>query len=118
MLEIVKAFDWLINQGKALYWGTSEWSSSMLEEAFLIAQQHNYHAPIAEQVEYNAFHRDRFEVEYLPLYEKYGLGTTIWSPLASGLLTGKYNEGVPEGSRFDANKDFFKNKVDELSSPK
>lgn len=79
--------------------------------------RHNLIAPIAEQPQYNAFHRERFEVEYKPLFDQYQYGTTIWSPLASGLLTGKYNEGIPEDSRFATNKDFFEGSVKALESP-
>jgi aryl-alcohol dehydrogenase-like predicted oxidoreductase len=86
-------------------------------EATQIAEKYNLIAPIAEQPQYNAFHRERFEVEYAPLYNQYKYGTTIWSPLASGLLTGKYNDGIPEDSRFATNKAFFENTVKQLKSP-
>lgn len=86
-------------------------------EATQIAEKYNLIAPIAEQPQYNAFHRERFEVEYGPLYEQFKYGTTIWSPLASGLLTGKYNDGIPKDSRFATNKAFFENTVKELESP-
>lgn len=86
-------------------------------EATQIAEKYNLIAPIAEQPQYNAFHRQRFEVEYAPLYDQFKYGTTIWSPLASGLLTGKYNDGIPEDSRFATNKDFFENTVKQLQSP-
>ena len=86
-------------------------------EATQIAERYNLIAPIAEQPQYNAFHRERFEVEFAPLYEKFQYGTTIWSPLASGLLTGKYNEGIPEDSRLATNKVFFSNTVKELQTP-
>jgi aryl-alcohol dehydrogenase-like predicted oxidoreductase len=92
----------LITQGKVLYWGTSEWSAAQLTEAYHLCTAHNLHAPTTEQPQYNLFHRTRVEKEYAPLYRDYGLGTTIWSPLASGLLTGKYNAGVPKNSRLDA----------------
>jgi len=72
---------------------------------------------VAEQPQYNAFHRDRFEVEYAPLYQEYKYGTTIWSPLASGLLTGKYNDGIPEGSRLANHKEFFNSTIDALQKP-
>jgi len=78
--------------------------------------RYNLIAPIAEQPQYNAFHRERFEVEYAPLYDQYQYGTTIWSPLASGLLTGKYNDGIPEDSRFATNKSFFEGSVKALES--
>ena len=81
-----------------------------------IAEKYNLIAPIVEQPQYNAFHRERFEKEYAPLYEKFQYGTTIWSPLASGLLTGKYNDGIPEDSRFATNSAFFKDTVEKLKS--
>jgi voltage-dependent potassium channel beta subunit len=97
--ETVWAMDALIRQGKVLYWGTSEWSATQIKEAAKIARTHHLHAPSMEQPQYNLLHRARVELEYAPLYSELGLGTTIWSPLASGLLTGKYNEGVPEDTR-------------------
>jgi voltage-dependent potassium channel beta subunit len=97
--ETVAAMDTLIRQGKVLYWGTSEWSAEAIAEAHRIAQAMHMYAPVTEQPQYNLLHRERVEQEYAPLYEKYGMGTTIWSPLASGLLSGKYNQGVPQGSR-------------------
>ena len=99
--ETCRAMHDLIVQGKVLYWGTSEWSAAQLTEAFAICDKHNLHAPVTEQPQYNLFHRARVEKEYAPLFKARGLGTTIWSPLASGLLTGKYNDGVPAGSRLD-----------------
>lgn len=101
----------------AYYWGTSEWSATQIMEATQIAERYNLIAPIAEQPQYNAFHRERFEVEYAPLYEQFQYGTTIWSPLASGLLTGKYNEGIPEDSRFATNKQFFDTTIKSLQTP-
>jgi aryl-alcohol dehydrogenase-like predicted oxidoreductase len=100
----------------AYYWGTSEWSAAQILEATLIAEKHNLIAPVVEQPQYNAFHRERFEVEYAPIFEQFKYGTTIWSPLASGMLTGKYNDGIPEDSRFATNKEFFANKIKELKS--
>ena len=97
--ETVFAMTDLIRQGKVLYWGTSEWSAQELMQAYSIARQYNQIPPTMEQPQYNLFHRERFEKEYLRLYSEIGLGTTIWSPLSSGLLTGKYNDGIPEGSR-------------------
>jgi len=114
MEEIVRAFNYCIDHGKAHYWGTSEWSARQIEEAHHVASRLNLVAPIAEQCQYNCFHRQRFEVEYRPLFDKYRYGTTIFSALASGMLTGKYNNGVPKGSRFDTNPHFFKNKVEGL----
>ena len=117
MKEIVEGFTQCIrNLNLAYYWGTSEWSATQITEATLIAEKYNLIAPIAEQPQYNAFHRERFEVEYAPLYDQFQYGTTIWSPLASGLLTGKYNDGVPQGSRFDNHKDFFSSTVEELKT--
>jgi voltage-dependent potassium channel beta subunit len=97
--ETVAAMDTLIHQGKVLYWGTSEWSAPQIEEAHHIAKQGHFYAPVMEQPQYNLLHRERVEREYAPLYRHFGMGTTIWSPLASGLLTGKYNDGVPDDSR-------------------
>lgn len=97
--ETVWAMDQVIRQGKALYWGTSEWSAADIIEADKVARLNGLRPPSMEQPQYNMLHRDRFEVEYEPLFRNLGYGTTIWSPLASGLLTGKYNQGVPQGSR-------------------
>lgn len=97
--ETVRTMDHLINQGYAFYWGTSEWSADQISSAFEIAKAINCIPPTMEQPEYNLFHRHRVEIEYNPLYKKYGLGTTIWGPLAFGILTGKYNEGIPNDSR-------------------
>ncbi|OEU54576.1 MAG: alcohol dehydrogenase [Desulfuromonadales bacterium C00003096] len=97
--ETVRAFNHVINQGKAFYWGTSEWSAQQIMQAYAIARQEHLIPPLMEQSQYNMFHRDRIEKEYHRLYSEIGLGTTIWSPLASGLLTGKYNQGIPEDSR-------------------
>ena len=97
--ETVWAMSDMVSQGKALYWGTSEWSADEIRAAYDIADRHHLHKPVMEQPQYNIFWRDRVEKEYARLYEDIGLGTTIWSPLASGLLTGKYLNGIPEGSR-------------------
>lgn len=97
--ETVAAMDTLIRQGKVLYWGTSEWPADKIREAHRIARENHLYAPVMEQPEYNLLHRQRVEQEYASLYADFGMGTTIWSPLASGLLTGKYNDGVPDGSR-------------------
>ncbi len=97
--ETVRAMNHIIDQGKALYWGTSEWSAQEFTEAHGIARRERLIPPLMEQPQYNMFHRQRFEVEYARLYAELGMGTTIWSPLASGLLTGKYNDGVPAGTR-------------------
>jgi voltage-dependent potassium channel beta subunit len=97
--ETVHAMSDMVNQGKALYWGTSEWSAGEIRAAWEIADRHHLHKPVMEQPQYNLFHRERVEKEYARLYEDIGLGLTTWSPLASGLLTGKYQKGIPEGSR-------------------
>jgi voltage-dependent potassium channel beta subunit len=97
--ETVRAMSDMITQGKALYWGTSEWSAADIRAAWEIAERHHLHKPVMEQPQYNVFYRKRVEQEYARLYDDIGLGLTTWSPLASGLLTGKYRDGVPEGSR-------------------
>lgn len=97
--ETVWAMSHVVNRGKALYWGTSEWSREQIRLAHDIARREHLIPPTMEQPQYNMFHRERVEKEYAPLYVELGLGTTIWSPLASGLLTGKYNDGIPKGSR-------------------
>ena len=97
--ETVWAMHDMIRQGKALYWGTSEWSASEIMAAWQIAERHHLAKPIVEQPQYNLFHRKRVESEYRHLYHDIGLGLTTWSPLASGLLTGKYRQGVPKDSR-------------------
>ena len=98
--ETVRAMNTLIEQGKVLYWGTSEWSAQQIQEAKGVARALNLIGPTMEQPQYNLLHRKRVEAEYDPLYaEKDGLGTTVWSPLAGGRLTGKYNEGIPKDSR-------------------
>lgn len=97
--ETVWAMHNLITQGKILYWGTSEWSAAEIEEAYVFAKENHLTPPTMEQPQYNLLDRKRFEVEYQPIFEKYGMGTTTWSPLASGALTGKYLDGIPKGSR-------------------
>lgn len=97
--ETVWAMHDIVSRGKAVYWGTSEWSAAEIMEAWSIADKHHLHKPIMEQPQYNMFSRRKVEYEYTRLYQDIGLGTTTWSPLASGLLTGKYNEGIPMGSR-------------------
>ncbi len=97
--ETVRAMNFVIDQGWAFYWGTSEWSAAEIWEAHHIARREHLIPPLMEQPEYNMLARERFEKEYARLYTELGLGTTIWSPLASGLLTGKYNNGLPEGTR-------------------
>lgn len=97
--EVVWTMNHLIQQGKILYWGTSEWSAQEITEAHMAARQLHLIGPAMEQPEYNLFNREKMEKEYLQIFRNIGLGTTIWSPLASGLLTGKYNNGIPAGSR-------------------
>jgi voltage-dependent potassium channel beta subunit len=97
--ETVWAMSDIVSAGKALYWGTSEWSADEIRAAWEIAERHHLHKPVVEQPQYNIFERDKVQREYARLYDDIGLGLTTWSPLASGLLTGKYADGVPEGSR-------------------
>lgn len=103
--ETVRAMNYLINEGLVFYWGTSEWSIEDIEKAHQIAKDVHAIPPVMEQPMYNLFHRDRIEREYLPLYQKYGMGITSWSPLDFGILTGKYNQGIPPGSRLDQHAD-------------
>ncbi len=91
----------LIQQGKILYWGTSEWNAQQITEAHLVAEKYNLIGPSMEQPQYNLLERTKLEKDYLPLFKNYGMGTTIWSPLASGVLTGKYLKGIPKGSRME-----------------
>ncbi len=97
--EVVWTMHNLIQQGKVLYWGTSQWSAAEIMEAHRVANQYHLIAPTVEQPQYNMFERFKMEQDYLPVFKNVGLGTTIWSPLAAGFLTGKYNNGIPEGSR-------------------
>jgi voltage-dependent potassium channel beta subunit len=97
--EVVWTMNILLQQGKILYWGTSEWSAEEIMEAHTIAKENHLIAPAMEQPQYNLFERRKIERDYVPIFRNVGMGTTIWSPLASGLLTGKYNNGIPEGSR-------------------
>lgn len=97
--ETVRAMHNLIQQGKVTYWGTSEWSAQQITEAHAVASAHHLTPPTMEQPQYNLLHRDKVEGEFLPIYENFGMGLTVWSPLASGILTGKYNDGIPDDSR-------------------
>lgn len=97
--ETVWAMSDIVSSGRAHYWGTSEWPADAIQAAWSIAERHHLHKPVVEQPQYNLFSRGRVEHEYARLYDEIGLGLTVWSPLASGLLTGKYLDGVPEGSR-------------------
>lgn len=111
--ETVRAMHDLVSQGKVMYWGTSEWNAQQLTEACLVARDLRLTPPAMEQPQYNLFCRDKMERDYLPLFENYGLGTTIWSPLSSGLLTGKYSQGIPEGSRLSlAGYEWLKQRYD------
>ena len=110
--EVVFTMHDIITRGKALYWGTSMWPAADIRAAWEIAERHHLHKPVVEQPEYNLFNRKRVEVEYARLYDEIGLGLTTWSPLASGLLTGKYRDGAPEGSRATlANYGFLKDRL-------
>ncbi|KAI8990662.1 Aldo/keto reductase [Trametes punicea] len=111
MEEVVRAFNFVIDQGWAFYWATSEWTARDIEEAYHVASKLGLAPPIAEQCQHNMFHRERPEKEYAPLYEKYNIGTTVYSPLAVGLLTGKYNNGIPPDSRLAVHSDFFKDRI-------
>jgi len=97
--ETAHAMHNIVESGKAIYWGVSEWRADEIRAAWDICDRHGWHKPTMEQPQYHLLHRDRVEVEYSRLYDDIGLGTTIWSPLASGILTGKYNSGIPKGSR-------------------
>jgi voltage-dependent potassium channel beta subunit len=117
--ETVRAMNQVINEGKAFYWGTSEWSAEQIREAYQIARREHLRPPLMEQPQYNMFKRDKVEGEFSRLYDEIGLGTTIWSPLASGLLTGKYNDGIPDDSRLAMeNYDWLREKLLETESGK
>jgi voltage-dependent potassium channel beta subunit len=100
ILETVQTMNTLIQQGKILYWGTSEWTGVEIMEAHRVAEKYHLIGPTMEQPQYNLFERNKVEADYSEIYKNVGLGTTIWSPLAAGLLSGKYNDGIPKGSRF------------------
>lgn len=110
--ETVWAMSDIVASGRALYWGTSEWPADRIREAWDLAQRHHLRAPVVEQPEYNLLHRSRVEEEYASLYEDIGMGLTTWSPLASGILTGKYLDGVPEGSRGEL-LEFLKERIED-----
>ena len=114
--ETVWAMSDMVSSGKALYWGTSEWSADEIRAAWLIADRHHLHKPVVEQPQYNMFERRKVEREYARLYDDLGIGLTTWSPLASGLLSGKYLDGIPEGSR--AALPGYEWLRDELTNPK
>ncbi|HEX6983691.1 MAG TPA: aldo/keto reductase [Balneolaceae bacterium] len=110
--ETVWGMNQMISEGKALYWGTSEWTASQIRQAYDFARREHLRPPLMDQPQYNMFRREKVEQEFARLYDEIGLGTTIWSPLASGLLTGKYNDGVPEGSRLSMeNYDWLREKL-------
>ena len=117
MEETVRAFNWLIENGKAFYWGTSAWSSLEIQQAFEVARRLNLIGPACEQPHYSMMHRQQFEVEYGTVFRHEGLGSTIWSPLEFGLLTGKYNSGIPEGSRYHTNKEAMVAAIELLETP-
>ncbi|GMA15961.1 aldo/keto reductase [Deinococcus metallilatus] len=118
MDEIVMAFDQVIRDGKALYWGTSMWPAARIAEAVEFARARGLHAPVTEQPEYSMLRRDRVEQEILPYTEKAGIGLVVWSPLAMGLLTGKYDEGRPEGARLTENENWGQNFLTEANIQK
>ncbi len=112
MEEVVWTMNILIQQGKILYWGTSEWSAQEIMEAHMVAEKNSLIGPAVEQPEYNLFNREKMENDFTRIFRDIGMGTTIWSPLASGLLTGKYNDGIPDGSRMSIEGfDWLKEKV-------
>ena len=110
--EVVWTMNFLLQQGKILYWGVSEWSAQEIMEAHMVAEKYHLIGPSVEQTEYNLFQRQKMEADYLKIFRDIGMGTTIWSPLASGLLTGKYNKGIPDNSRISIpGFDWLKEKV-------
>ncbi|KAG0666593.1 hypothetical protein C6P46_004259 [Rhodotorula mucilaginosa] len=117
MEEVVRAFNHVIEKGLSFYWGTSEWTATQIQEAIGIADRLGLIGPIVEQPQYSLLHREKFEVEYAPLFQKYGYGTMIWSPLAGGYLSGKYMNGIPEDSRFKTNPSFYEDRIKQLESP-
>ncbi|TCD71136.1 hypothetical protein EIP91_012084 [Steccherinum ochraceum] len=116
MEEIVRAFNYVIEKGWAYYWATSEWTALEIEEAHHVATRLGLIAPIAEQCQHHMFHREKPEKEYGPLYKKYQLGTTVFSALAGGLLTGKYNDGIPEDSRYTTHQGIYKTRIASFST--
>ncbi len=108
MEQVCRAFDWIIRKGWAFYWGTSEWNQDEIAEAHYVCDRYNLIKPVVEQSQYNIFQREKLEQGYKKLFQKKLLGTTIWSPLAGGVLTGKYNNGIPEGTRYDKNPDLMR----------
>ena len=116
--ETGRAFSWLVDKGYALYWGTSEWPVEMITEAVRLCHELGLTPPVVEQPQYNMLSRERFEKEYRHIYENYKYGTTVWSPLASGLLTGRYNDGsIPDDSRFNDHPQFKHFVMSQFFSP-
>jgi aryl-alcohol dehydrogenase-like predicted oxidoreductase len=113
MEEIVMAFDHVVRTGRAMYWGTSMWPAARIAQAVEFARANGLHGPVTEQPEYSMLRRDRVEGEILPYTESAGVGLVVWSPLAMGMLTGKYDDGMPEGSRLTDNENWGKNFVTE-----
>ena len=119
IIETVYAMNDLLTQGKIMYWGTSEWSATQIKEAFSCSEKYSLRGPVVEQPQYNILHRDKFENEYKNIFKKYNIGTTIWSPLASGILTGKYNNGIPNNSRFKVKGyEWLADSIDEINFDK
>ena len=119
IIETVYAMNDLLTQGKIMYWGTSEWSATQIKEAFSCSEKYSLRGPVVEQPQYNILHRDKFENEYKNIFKKYNIGTTIWSPLASGILTGKYNDGIPNNSRFKVKGyEWLADSIDEINFDK
>jgi len=106
--ETCRAFDYLINNGKTFYWGTSEWPVERIMEAHRVCEKLGLHKPVVEQPEYNLLVREKMEKEYLQLFQDHGMGTTVWSPLAGGVLSGKYNDGIPAGTRYARSHPMYK----------
>jgi aryl-alcohol dehydrogenase-like predicted oxidoreductase len=113
MEETVRAFNHIIDQGKAFYWGTSEWNADEISEAWRVAERYGLIGPLMEQPQYNLLAREKVENQYLGLYQRHGLGLTIFSPLKLGILSGKYNDKIPEDSRIGSSKDPFMKSMNE-----
>ncbi|ADV68222.1 aldo/keto reductase family protein [Deinococcus maricopensis] len=118
MEEIVMAFDHVVRSGKAMYWGTSEWPAARIAQAVEFAKANGLYGPVTEQPQYSMLYRDRVEKEILPYTEKAGVGLVVWSPLAMGMLTGKYDDGMPEGARLSDNENWAKQFVNETNRQK
>ncbi|WP_027894222.1 aldo/keto reductase family protein [Calidithermus chliarophilus] len=118
MEEIVSSMSSLVDRGLILYWGTSEWPAARIVEAVQVAKAGGWHPPVVEQPQYSMLARDRFEKEILPETERYGMGAVVWSPLAQGMLTGRYDKGIPKGSRFERYPQFASRFVTEENRKK